>query len=75
MRSAFAAQLAEIEQPLEETLREVPPALALVALAMRHVLIARSIDRIGDSALGIARQAAFVLTGSPAMASLAGPDS
>jgi phosphate transport system protein len=38
------------------------------AAAMRYVLIARSIERIGDNALGIARQAAFVLGDHPAMA-------
>jgi phosphate uptake regulator len=85
VRSAFAAQLTEIERQLEQTLREVPSALALVAaadgsaarrsVAMRHVLIARSIERIGDNALGIARQAAFVVAGSPAMAATAGSDS
>jgi phosphate uptake regulator len=35
---------------------------------MRYVLIARSIERIGDNALGIARQAAFVLGDYPASA-------
>ena len=35
MRTAFAAQLAEIEQQLEQTLREVPPALTLIVTADR----------------------------------------
>ena len=40
-------------------------------VAMRHMLIARSLERIGDNALGIARQAGFVVDGhrsSPASA-------
>jgi phosphate uptake regulator len=31
-------------------------------LALRHVLIARSLERIGDNALDIAEQAAFLAT-------------
>jgi phosphate uptake regulator len=31
-------------------------------LALRHLLIARSIERIGDNAVDIAEQAAFVIT-------------
>lgn len=31
-------------------------------LAMRHVLIARSVERIGDNAVDIAEQAAFVIS-------------
>ena len=31
-------------------------------LALRHVLIARSVERIGDNAIDIAEQAAFLVT-------------
>jgi phosphate transport system protein len=49
-RDIFAAALA-LQDPPEQ--RE---------LALRHVLIARSVERIGDNAVDIAEQAAFLVT-------------
>jgi phosphate uptake regulator len=85
VRTAFAAQLTEIDVPdssldrlhreLFACARDLDGPAARRSVAMRQVLIARSIERIGDNALGIARQAAFVVAGSPATASTAGSDS
>ena len=65
---AAAAQIDTLDSGLDRLNRELfacardlEGSMASRAVAMRHVLIARSLERIGDNALGIARQAAFVV--------------
>lgn len=55
------SRLDRLNRELFACARDLEGSAAGRSVAMRHVLIARSIERIGDNALGIARQIAFVV--------------
>lgn len=68
----LAQRLAVDDQALNQLNREVFTATLLAGedhhareVSMRHVLIARSLERIGDNAVDIAEQALFLVTGQP----------
>ena len=58
---AMDSSLDRLNRELFACARDLESSARRRAVAMRHVLIARSLERIGDNALGIARQAPFVL--------------
>jgi phosphate uptake regulator len=67
--AAVAAQLEARDDALDRLNREIFVAAQSLEvrperreLALRHVLIARSLERIGDNAVSIAWQAAFIVT-------------
>lgn len=52
----------KLNREVFETTLRLEDAAASRALALRHVLIARSLERIGDNAVDIAEQAEFLIT-------------
>jgi phosphate transport system protein len=66
---ALAGQIDRADDAIDRLNRDVfkatlalSPSLAQRELTMRHMLIARSLERIGDNAVDIAEQCAFLIT-------------
>jgi phosphate transport system protein len=72
---ALDADLDRLNRELFAAACELEAPMHSRAVAMRHVLIARCIERIGDNAVGIARQVGFVvgLPRTPAAAARPNP--